>query len=85
MASFIIKSASKQSIFKIGFMSNPVVFWTTLFSVVLTGFVAAVPFLADIFMLAELGATHWIITALMSLSIIATVEIDKNFIRGRDK
>lgn len=80
---FVVRS--KQSIFKIGFMSNPVVFWTALFSVVLTGLVAAVPFLADIFMLAELGATHWIITALMSLSIIATVEIDKNFIRGRDK
>lgn len=72
---FVVRS--RQSIFKVGFLSNKTIFWTTLFSLLLTGVIGVVPFLADIFMLAPLSPMHWAIVVGLSLMIFVTVEGDK--------
>lgn len=80
---FVVRS--RHSIFKVGFMSNKTIFWTTLFSLSLTALIAAVPFLADIFMLAQLSPAHWAIAIGLSLMIILTVEVDKVILRKPSK
>jgi len=74
---FVIRS--RQSVFKIGLTSNKTIFWSTLLSLFLTAIIVVVPFLAEVFAFAELSLLHWAIAALLSLVIIATIEVYKYF------
>ncbi|MEG0289078.1 MAG: calcium-translocating P-type ATPase, PMCA-type [Carnobacterium sp.] len=73
----IFNARSKESIFKIGFLSNPTVFWTSLLSISILTIVALVPFLANIFFLVPMSLTHWIIAVVLSILPLIFVEIQK--------
>ena len=74
-----------ESIFKTGIFGNTYILWTTVFALMLTGLLVAVPFLAELFQLVPISGTHWIIAAILSLLIIVVVEIDKYLIRRKRK
>jgi len=73
----IFNIRSEKSIFKIGFLSNPKIFFSAIGSILVTLLVALTPPLANIFEVVPLSITHWlIIIGLTSLQLI-TVEISK--------
>lgn len=73
----ILVVRTHESIFKAGILENKSIFWTTLFSFILTTVIAAVPFLANVFNLAVLSWEYWIIAAVLAVMIIVVVEIEK--------
>lgn len=77
----IFNARSKESIFKIGFLSNPTVFWSSLLSISILTIVALVPFLANIFFLVPMSLTHWIIAIVLSILPLVFVEIQKLIFR----
>jgi len=74
-----------ESVFKTGIFGNTYILWTTVFALILTGLLVAVPFLAELFQLVPISGTHWIIAAILSILIIVVVEIDKYLIRRKRK
>ncbi|MBR2858012.1 cation transporting ATPase C-terminal domain-containing protein, partial [bacterium] len=70
-----------ESIFKIGFMSNPLLFWSALFSIAIVLFVAIVPPVASIFSLVQLSGAHWLLATGLSIIPLVVIEIQKAVLR----
>lgn len=81
----IFNARSKESIFKVGILSNPTVFWTALLSIVLIPAVAVIPFFAAIFNLVPLSPAHWILAVCLSVVPIIVVEIQKFLFKRMEK
>lgn len=81
----IFNARTKESIFKVGITSNRNLFWSALFSLLLLTLVASVPFLAGIFSLVTISATHWLIAIGLGFSIIVVVELQKLIMRKMNK
>lgn len=79
----ILEVRTHESIFKAGITENKSIFYTTVFSVILTGLVAAVPALATLFSLVALSTTHWLIAIGLSLVIIVVIEVEKFIFRKK--
>ena len=77
----IFNARSKESIFKIGFMSNPLLFWSALFSIAIVLFVAIVPPVASIFSLVQLSGAHWLLATGLSIIPLVVIEIQKAVLR----
>ena len=73
----IFNVRSEQSIFKTGFLSNRGVFYSAMFSILVTLFVAVVPPVAGVFAVVGLSSTHWLIVAGLALMQLVSVEIQK--------
>ena len=73
----IFNARTKESIFKAGVTSNRSLFFLAMLSIALIALVATVPFLAAIFDLVALSATHWFMVIGLSLAIIVVVEVQK--------
>lgn len=73
----ILVVRTHEPILKVGILENKTIFWTTLFSFVLTTVIAAVPFLAETFNLVALSWEYWGIAIVLSVMIIVVVEIEK--------
>ncbi|MCL2873985.1 MAG: cation-translocating P-type ATPase [Defluviitaleaceae bacterium] len=75
----IFNVRSNESIFKIGFLSNKGVFYSSIFSILITFLVAVIPPVANVFQVVGLSVWHWlIVVGLASLQLIS-VEIQKLF------
>ena len=81
----IFNARSKESIFKIGFMSNPVLFWSAMLSISLILLVALVPAFASIFSLVSLSSTHWLLAVGLSIVPLVVIEIQKAVLRKMGK
>lgn len=79
----ILEVRTSESIFKVGITENKSIFWTTLFAVILTALMAAVPALANVFSLVALSTTHWLLAIVLALVIIVVIEIEKFIVRRR--
>lgn len=80
--SFNIRSYNK-SLFKIGIMSNPALFWGIMGSIGLTAVVATVPFLAEIFYCAPLSWGHWLVAIGLSIVPLIVGELHKLYINRK--
>ncbi|MCL2399985.1 MAG: cation-translocating P-type ATPase [Defluviitaleaceae bacterium] len=80
----IFNVRSELSIFKVGFLSNPGVFYASLASIGITVAIALIPPLANVFDVVALTPLHWLIVALLSSMQVVTVEIQK-FIANRNR
>ena len=79
----IFNVRSQKSIFKIGFLSNKGIFYSSLFSILITLVVALIPPIAAVFGVVSLSIWHWlIIVGLASMQLI-TGEIQKFFTRNK--
>ncbi|MCL2696095.1 MAG: cation-translocating P-type ATPase [Clostridiales bacterium] len=80
----IFNVRSEQSIFKVGFLSNKGVLFSSLFSILFILAVALVPPLAVVFEVVSLSIWHWlIIIGLASLQLISG-EVQKLFVNRRE-
>jgi Ca2+-transporting ATPase len=77
--SFNLKS--EKSLFKIDIFSNMKLIYSFILGVILQVAVISVPSLAVIFKTANLNFVQWFIVALLSLSPLLIVEIEKFFSR----
>lgn len=75
--SFNIKS--EESIFKTGIFENKYLVGALILGTILQVGVVCIPPLADIFKLVPLNSTQWIYVALISISPIVIMEIQKKF------
>jgi magnesium-transporting ATPase (P-type) len=82
-----------KSLFKIGLLSNPLLFCGIIFSLTLVFVTAFVPFganMADaapvnIFYCTSMSLNHWLIMIAIGISPIPVVEIQKFFIRRKNR
>lgn len=70
-----------QSIFKIGFTTNKLLFAGICFSLTLITMTALIPGVQEIFSTVPLSIEHWILVIGLSLTPLLVVEIQKMFIR----
>ncbi|KRN85474.1 calcium-transporting ATPase [Carnobacterium maltaromaticum] len=75
----IFNVRSDKSIFKVGILSNPRLFYSALGSMLIILGLALIPSLATIFFLVPMSLTHWIISFVLAMSPLVFVEIQKNF------
>lgn len=75
----IFNVRSDKSIFKVGILSNPRLFYSALGSMLIILGLALIPSLATIFFLVPMSLTHWIISFVLAMSPLVFVEIKKNF------
>lgn len=75
----IFNVRSDKSIFKVGILSNPRLFYSALGSMLIILGLALIPSLATIFFLVPMSLTHWIISFVLAMSPLLFVEIQKNF------
>lgn len=75
----IFNVRSDKSIFKVGILSNPRLFYSALGSMLIILGLALIPSLASIFFLVPMSLTHWIISFVLAMSPLVFVEIQKNF------
>lgn len=75
----IFNVRSDKSIFKVGILSNPRLFYSALGSMLIILGLALIPSLATIFFLVPMSLTHWIISFVLAMSPFVFVEIQKNF------
>ena len=73
---FNVRSFTK-SIFRIGFMSNKLLFFAIFFSLGLVCLTAALPGVQDIFHCVPVSLTHWLIMLGLSVSPLIIVEMQK--------
>ncbi|MFV0392974.1 MAG: cation-translocating P-type ATPase [Coprobacillaceae bacterium] len=67
----IFNVKSNESIFKVGFLSNPILFYSAIASILITFLVAIIPPIASIFSLLPLSIYHWLLAvALASIQLI---------------
>jgi len=71
----------KESIFKIGFTSNPLLFGGICLSLMLVAITAAVPGIRDVFHSVPVSSLHWAIMLCMSITPFILMEIVKTFVR----
>ena len=75
----------KESVFKIGVTSNPLLFCGICLSLTLVTITAAVPEIRDVFYNIPLTGAHWAIMACMALTPIIMMETVKIFLRRNRK
>ncbi|MCL2813583.1 MAG: cation-translocating P-type ATPase [Oscillospiraceae bacterium] len=75
----------KESIFKIGFASNPLLFGGICLSLTLVAVTAAVPGIREVFHNVPLTGTHWAVMACMALTPFVMMETIKIFVRRNSK
>jgi len=71
----------KESIFKIGFISNPLLFGALCLSLTLVAITAAVPGIKDVFHCVPVSSMHWAIILCMAITPFILMEIVKIFVR----
>ena len=74
-----------ESIFKIGFTSNPLLFGGICLSLTLVAVTAAVPGIREVFHNVPLAGTHWAVMACMAVTPFILMEIIKIFVRRYSK
>ncbi|MCL2539522.1 MAG: cation-translocating P-type ATPase, partial [Oscillospiraceae bacterium] len=72
-----------QSIFKIGFTSNRLLFYGICFSLVALGLTAVIPGLREVFYCVPVSFNHWLIMLPLSISPLIAGEIHKVFVRKK--
>ena len=72
-----------KSIFKIGIVSNPLLFCGICFSIALVFATAFIPGVMNIFHCVTMSLNHWLILIALSISPIIVVELQKLIIRRR--
>jgi len=82
--SFNIRSYNK-SVFKIGLMSNPSLFWGICTSIGLTAIVATVPFLSGVFHCVPLSLNHWLVMIGLALVPLIFGELRKVVVNGKKR
>jgi magnesium-transporting ATPase (P-type) len=75
----------KKSIFKLGWMSNPPLFWSAMLTFAILFAVALIKPVAEMFYLTQISPAHWIIVIILSFFAIIAAEIEKYFLRGTGK
>jgi Ca2+-transporting ATPase len=75
----IFNVRSSESIFKIGFTSNKLLFWCAVLSFGIVFSVAVIPPLAKIFNLVSISPVHWAAAAALSGVTLLAVELRKFF------
>ena len=70
---------SDESIFKVGFFENKYLIGAFILGIILQAGVVLIPPIANIFSLVPLGGEQWLYTALISISPIFIIEIQKKF------
>lgn len=78
----IFSVRSKESIFKIGFLSNKKIFYSALISIMISTLVALTPPVATVFQLVPMSLNHWMLAIGLSIMQLVIVEIEK-FVRNR--
>ncbi|MBP1044307.1 cation-translocating P-type ATPase [Vagococcus sp. BWB3-3] len=73
----IFVARSNKPLIKAGLRENTMIFWTAVFSLLLTVTVALVPGLAAVLGLVPLGLVHWTIVSGLSSYILVVVELEK--------
>lgn len=81
---FNIRS-DRQSIFKIGFLSNKVLLFTIIGGILANVAICVVPFLQTALGIVDLTVSQWIVVFLSSLSIVPVGEVYKAVVRKRNK
>ena len=71
----------RESIFKIGFASNPLLFGGVCFSLTLTALTALVPGVREVFHCVPISAEHWAIIAAFAIVPFILMELVKLGIR----
>jgi len=79
----IFNVRSGQSIFKIGFLSNPGVFGFAMLSILITFLVAWFEPIARIFDAVPISGTHWLIVAGLAIMQVVICEIQKLFVNRK--
>ena len=67
----------KKSIFKLGWMSNPPLFWSAMLTFAIFFAVALIKPVADMLYLVQISYIHWIIVILLSVAPLAIAEFCK--------
>jgi len=75
----------RESILKIGFTSNPLLFGGICLSLTLVSITAAVPGIRDVFYSVPVSTTHWAIMVCMAVTPFVIMEIVKAFVRKYSK
>ena len=75
----------KESVFKTGFSSNPLLFGGISLSLTLVAVTAAVPGIRDVFHIVPVSSLHWSIMICMGLTPLVLMEIIKIFLRKFSK
>jgi len=75
----------RESIFKIGFTSNPLLFGGICLSLMLVAITAAVPGIRDVFHSVPVSASHWGIMVCMAITPFILMEVVKIFVRKYSK
>ena len=75
----------RESIFKIGFTSNPLLFGGICLSLILVAITAAVPGIRDVFHSVPVSASHWVIMVCMAVTPFILMEIVKILVRKYSK
>ena len=70
---------SEESIFKVGILENKYLLIAFLLGTILQVGVVCIPILANAFKLVPLNGIQWIYTALISISPIFIIELQKRF------
>ena len=78
----IFNVRSSESIFKIGFTSNKLLFWCAMLSIGIVFATAVVPVLASTFSLESMSTVHWAIAAGLSIVPLLTVELRKYYVNS---
>jgi magnesium-transporting ATPase (P-type) len=71
----------RESIFKIGLLSNPKLLVCLIFSVLFLIFTTTVPAVQEVFGTASISSTHWALVVGLGLSPFIIMEIVKIFVR----
>jgi calcium-translocating P-type ATPase len=73
----IFNIKSNKSIFKVGFLSNPSLFYSAVASILITFFVAIIPSFGLVFNLVPLSPIHWIIAGGLAMLQLVFGEVQK--------
>jgi len=79
----IFNIKTNQSIFKVGFLSNPSLFYSAMASMLITLLVAVIPPLAMAFNIVPISLTHWLIALGLALVQLIVGEIVKLVTRNK--
>jgi len=80
----IFNIRSEKSIFKIGFLSNRGIFFSSIVSILITLVVASIPVVAGVFQVVPLSLIHWLIAGGLSLMQLVVGEVQKLIISAKN-
>jgi Ca2+-transporting ATPase len=85
MGNALAVRSNTESVFSIGFFSNPTMIWAVIATIVLQFALLYVPFMQNIFDTQPLSATDFLVAFIASAIVFVAVEIDKWLVRRRNK